>query len=122
MLLRPYERAIFKRYMLPQRGEGFIFVAAAFSFVAVMLGVAALVVVMSVMNGVRADLFEKSVCLNGHAVVQGFVGRLDHWHVVLEHSRSTPFVTSSTPLILQPFLVSSSDLFCPLLHSIHFFS
>src|SRR3546814_1128736 len=72
MLLRPYERAIFKRYMLPQRGEGFIFVAAAFSFVAVMLGVAALVVVMSVMNGVRADLFEKSVGLNGHAVVQGF--------------------------------------------------
>jgi prolyl-tRNA synthetase len=45
--------------MLPQRGEGFIFVAAAFSFTAVMLGVAALVIVMSVMNGFRAELFDK---------------------------------------------------------------
>ncbi|KAI6170552.1 CTP synthase [Aphelenchoides bicaudatus] len=52
MILRPYERTLFKRYLLPQRGEGFIFVAAAFSFTAVMLGVAALVIVMSVMNGV----------------------------------------------------------------------
>src|SRR3546814_3518212 len=79
MILRPYERTIFKRYLLPQRGEGFIFVAAAFSFTAVMLGVAALVVVMSVMNGVRSDLFEKIVGLNGHAVVQGFGGRIDDW-------------------------------------------
>src|SRR3546814_18129088 len=90
--------------MLPQRGEGFIFVAAAFSFVAVMLGVAALVVVMSVMNGVRADLFEKSVGLNGHAVVQGCGGRLDNWHEVLEQARATPGVTSATPLIEQPLL------------------
>src|SRR3546814_45808 len=89
MILRPYERTIFKRYLLPQRGEGFIFVAAAFSFTAVMLGVAALVVVMSVMNGVRSDLFEKIVGLNGHAVVQGFGGRIDDWQEVLKQARAT---------------------------------
>ena len=43
------------------------------------LGVAALVIVMSVMNGVRADLFDKIVGLNGHAVVQGSAWRLDDW-------------------------------------------
>ena len=37
-----------------------------------MLGVAALVIVMSVMNGFRAELFDKIVGLNGHAVVQGY--------------------------------------------------
>jgi ABC-type transport system, involved in lipoprotein release, permease component len=108
MILRPYERTIFKRYMLPQRGEGFIFVAAAFSFIAVTLGVAALVIVMSVMNGVRADLFDKIVGLNGHAVVQGFGGRLDDWQDVLKQARATPGVVSATPLIEQPLLATSS--------------
>ena len=108
MILRPYERTIFKRYLLPQRGEGFIFVAAAFSFTAVMLGVAALVVVMSVMNGVRSDLFEKIVGLNGHAVVQGFGGRIDDWQDVLKQARATPGVTSATPLIEQPLLATFS--------------
>ncbi|WP_137752575.1 lipoprotein-releasing ABC transporter permease subunit [Sphingopyxis sp. L1A2A] len=106
MILRPYERTIFKRYMLPQRGEGFIFVAAAFSFVAVTLGVAALVIVMSVMNGVRADLFDKIVGLNGHAVVQGFGGRLDDWRDVLKQAKATPGVVSATPLIEQPLLAT----------------
>ena len=109
MILRPYERTIFKRYMLPQRGEGFIFVAAAFSFIAVTLGVAALVIVMSVMNGVRADLFDKIVGLNGHAVVQGFGGRLDDWQDVLKQARATPGVVSATPLIEQPLLATSND-------------
>lgn len=106
MILRPYERTIFKRYLLPQRGEGFIFVAAAFSFLAVMLGVAALVIVMSVMNGVRADLFDKIVGLNGHAVVQGFGGRLDNWEDVLKKAKETPGVISATPLIEQPLLAT----------------
>lgn len=108
MILRPYERTIFKRYMLPQRGEGFIFVAAAFSFVAVTLGVAALVIVMSVMNGVRADLFDKIVGLNGHAVVQGFGGRLNDWRDVLKDAKATPEVVSATPLIEQPLLTTFS--------------
>ena len=108
MILRPYERTIFKRYMLPQRGEGFIFVAAAFSFTAVMLGVAALVIVMSVMNGVRSDLFDKIVGLNVHAVVQGFGGRLDDWQDVLKQAKATPGVVSATPLIEQPLLGSFS--------------
>ncbi|WP_374523838.1 lipoprotein-releasing ABC transporter permease subunit [Sphingopyxis sp.] len=108
MILRSYERAIFKRYLLPQRGEGFIFVAAAFSFIAVTLGVAALVIVMSVMNGVRSDLFDKIVGLNGHAVVQGFGGRLDDWQDVLKQAKATPGVVSATPLIEQPLLASFS--------------
>src|SRR3546814_8344939 len=111
MILRPYERTIFKRYLLPQRGEGFIFVAAAFSFTAVMLGVAALVVVMSVMNGVRSDLFEKIVGLNGHAVIQGFGGRIDDWQDVLKQARATPGVTSATPPIEQHLLATLSGRF-----------
>ena len=106
MLLSAFERLIIKRYLLPVKGEGFIFVAAIFSFIAVMLGVAALVIVMSVMNGFRAELFDKIVGLNGHAVVQGYDGRLENWRDVLEAARRTPGVTSARPLIEQPLLAN----------------
>src|SRR3546814_4579334 len=75
MILSRYEWMISKRYLLPGKGEGFIFLVAGISLVAVMLGVAALIIVMSVMNGFRAELFDKIVGLNGHAVVQGYGGR-----------------------------------------------
>ncbi|MET1756562.1 lipoprotein-releasing ABC transporter permease subunit [Novosphingobium sp. RD2P27] len=106
MLLSPFEWMIAKRYMLPGRGEAFIALVAGISLVAVMLGVAALVIVMSVMNGFRAELFDKIVGLNGHAIVQAYGGRLDNWQDVLEDVRQTPGVTRASPLIEQPLLAT----------------
>ena len=106
MILSRYERMIAKRYLLPGKGEGFIFLVAGISLAAVMLGVAALIIVMSVMNGFRAELFDKIVGLNGHAVVQGYGGRLPDWRAVLKEAKATPGVTSATPLIEQPLLGS----------------
>jgi lipoprotein-releasing system permease protein len=104
MILSRYERMIARRYLLPGRGEAFIFLVAGISLVAVMLGVAALVIVMSVMNGFRAELFDKIVGLNGHAVVQGYAGQLRDWRQVLDDAKRTPGVTSATPLIEQPLM------------------
>ena len=106
MILSRYERMIAKRYLLPGKGEGFIALVASISLVAVMLGVAALVIVMSVMNGFRAELFDKVVGLNGHAVVQGYGGRLRDWREILEETRKTPGVTEALPLIEQPLMAS----------------
>nr|WP_295668395.1 lipoprotein-releasing ABC transporter permease subunit [Sphingomonas sp.] len=106
MILSRYERMIAKRYLLPGKGEAFIFLVASISLVAVMLGVAALVIVMSVMNGFRAELFDKIVGLNGHAVVQGIGGQLPDWRDVVKTARATPGVTSATPLIEQPLMTS----------------
>jgi lipoprotein-releasing system permease protein len=106
MILSPHERLIAKRYLLPGKGEGFIFLVAAFSLVAVALGVAVLIVVLSITNGFRAELFEKIVGLNGHAVVQGYNGRLPDWRQVMDQVQKTPGVTSATPLIEQPLMAS----------------
>lgn len=106
MILSRYERMIAKRYLLPGKGEGFIFLVAGISLVAVMLGVAALIIVMSVMNGFRAELFDKIVGLNGHAVVQGYGGRLPDWQSILKEAKATPGVTSATPMIDQPLLAT----------------
>lgn len=104
MFLSRYEWVIAKRYLLPGKGEGFIFLVASISLVAVMLGVAALIVVMSVMNGFRAELFDKIVGLNGHAVIQGYGGRLPQWRDLLEDTRETDGVVSASPMIEQPLL------------------
>jgi lipoprotein-releasing system permease protein len=106
LILSPFEWTIAKRYMLPGRGEAFIALVAGISLVAVMLGVAALVIVMSVMNGFRGELIDKIVGLNGHAVIQAYGGRLENWQQVLQEARSTPGVTRATPLIEQPLMAT----------------
>ena len=106
MILSRHERMIAKRYLWPGKGEGIIALVAGFSLAGVMLGVAALIIVMSVMNGFRAELFDKIVGLNGHAVVQGYDGRLVSWREVMAEARRTPGVVSATPLIEQPLMTS----------------
>ncbi|QIK77548.1 lipoprotein-releasing ABC transporter permease subunit [Sphingomonas piscis] len=108
MILNRYERMIARRYLLPEKGERFIFVVAGFSVGAVALGVAALIIVMSVMNGFRAELFDKIVGLNGHALVQGYEGRLGNWRQIADQAKKTPGVTSALPLIVQPLMASTN--------------
>ncbi|MBU3078249.1 lipoprotein-releasing ABC transporter permease subunit [Sphingomonas quercus] len=106
MILNRYERMIARRYLLPGKGEAFIFLVAGISLFAVTLGVAALVIVMSVMNGFRVELFDKVIGLNGHAVVQGYGNRLDNWRDIVAQAKATPGVTSAVPLIEQPLMAS----------------
>jgi len=104
LILSRFEWTIARRYMLPGRGEAFIALVAGISLAAVMLGVAALVIVMSVMNGFRAELLDKIVGLNGHAIIQAYGGRLDDWQQILRQVEQTPGVTHASPLIEQPLL------------------
>jgi lipoprotein-releasing system permease protein len=108
MILNRAERMLARRYLLPGKGEGFIFLVASISLFAVALGVAALIIVMSVMNGFRAELFDKIVGLNGHAVVQGYDGRLSNWEQIADAAKKTPGVTSALPLIEQPLMASAN--------------
>ena len=106
MILSPFEWTIAKRYMLPGRGEAVIALVAGISIGVVMLSVAMLVIVMSVMNGFRAELIDKITGLNGHAIIQAYGGRLENWEQVLEDVRETPEVVRATPLIEQPLLAT----------------
>lgn len=106
MILSPFERMIAKRYLLPGKGEAFIALVAGIGVGVVMLSVAMLLVVMSVMNGFRAELLDKIVGINGHAIVQAYGGRLDNWEEVLSDVKSTPGVVDASPLIEQPLLVT----------------
>ena len=111
MILNRAERMLARRYLLPGKGEGFIFLVASISLIAVALGVAALIIVMSVMNGFRAELFDKIVGLNGHAVVQGYAGRLPDWQNIADTAKKQPGVTSAVPLIETPPMGTANGRF-----------
>ena len=64
------ERLISLRNLRPKKKEGFLKVISIFSFLGIMLGVAILIIVMSVMNGFKTDLTNKILGLNPHIVVQ----------------------------------------------------
>src|SRR5918996_3026336 len=61
-----FEWMLAGRYLRTRRREGFVSVIAGFSFIGIMLGVATLIVVLSVMNGFRKELLDKIVGINGH--------------------------------------------------------
>ena len=69
-LFTKVERLISLRNLRPKKKEGFLKVISIFSFLGIMLGVAILIIVMSVMNGFRTDLTNKILGLNPHIVVQ----------------------------------------------------
>ncbi len=64
------ERLIAIRNLRPKRKQGFLKIISLFSFLGIMLGVAILIIVMSVMNGFRADLTEKIIGLNPHLILK----------------------------------------------------
>ncbi|NIY74184.1 lipoprotein-releasing ABC transporter permease subunit [Thalassospira sp. HF15] len=68
-MFSPFERMVAFRYLRPRRQEGFVSVIAIFSLLGIMLGVATLIIVMSVMNGFRAELLGRILGLNGHISV-----------------------------------------------------
>ena len=64
------ERLISLRNLRPKKKEGFLKVISIFSFLGIMLGVAILIIVMSVMNGFKNDLTKKILGLNPHLVIE----------------------------------------------------
>ena len=80
----PFEWMVAFRYLRARNAQKSISVIAGFSFLGIVLGVAALIVVMSVMNGFRHDLMEKIIGLNGHMFLQGVETPLTDYQAVTE--------------------------------------
>ncbi len=75
MIFGAFEAMVAFRYLRARRERGFVSVIAGFSLAGIALGVATLIVVMSVMNGFRAELMERILGLNGHLLASAADGR-----------------------------------------------
>src|SRR3984957_20165363 len=99
MIFSPFERMVSMRYLRARRQEGFISVIGWFSLIGIALGVATLIVVMSVMNGFRAELFQRVLGLNGHMNVYAMQGPLVDYQPMLDRIRILADVTDVSPTV-----------------------
>ena len=102
-----FEWMIALRYLRARRAQGFVSVIAGFSFAGIMLGVATLIVVMSVMNGFHIELMNKIIGINGHVFLQGVERPLDDFEQVTERIRRVKGVTLAIPMVESAAGVSS---------------
>lgn len=101
-----FEKMVAGRYLRSKRREGFISVIAGFSFLGIMLGVATLIIVMSVMNGFREELVTRILGLNGHVNVYAYQGPLVAYEPLVKRIESVDGVISVAPSVEGQALLS----------------
>ena len=96
-----FERWVAWRYLRARRSEGFISVVAGFSLIGIALGVATLIIVMSVMNGFRIELLTRLLGINGHVTVyaQQIGEGIADFDVVASDIRGVERVVRVTPQV-----------------------
>jgi len=106
-MFSPVEWMIALRYMRARRAEGFISVIAGFSLMGIALGVATLIIVLSVMNGFRGELLDRILGLNGHIAVVSSTGTLSDYDPLAARVRMVDGVLSVTPLVEGQILATN---------------
>ena len=96
----PFERAVAGRYLRARRGERFVSVIAGFSLVGIALGVATLIIVMSVMGGFQVDLLNRILGFNGHlGVYPSGTAALTDYEAATTRILAVPGVVSAVPVM-----------------------
>ncbi len=98
------------RYLRAKKAEGFVSVIAGFSFTGILLGVATLIIVMSVMNGFRSELIGRILGLNGHLNVYSQSGPLTNYMGLVDVIEKVDGVESVRPMIEGQVLVSVNGI------------
>ena len=98
-MLSPFERMVAFRYLRARREEGLISVIALFSLIGIALGVATLIVVLAVMNGVRGELIKSIIGLEGHVSVYSNSRGITDYDDKTKQIAALPGVKSAMPKI-----------------------
>ena len=107
----PFEWMLALRYLRARRRESFISIISGFSLVGIMLGVATLIIVMSVMNGFRIELLDRILGLNGHIMVYGVTGQqLNRFDEKADRVRALDGVIRVAPFVEGQVLASANNV------------
>jgi len=98
-LFAPFEWMIAARYLRAKRQESFISVISLFSLIGIALGVATLIIVMSVMNGFRIEMLKSILGINGHVTIQSSAGNLADYDAVAQRVRQVSGVIYAAPIV-----------------------
>src|ERR1700740_600648 len=106
----PYEWMGGFRYLRGRRQKSRVSVIATFSFLGISLGVATLIVVMSVMNGFHQELLDKIVGINGHIFLQAADTQFTDYDEVVRQVAAVPGVELVIPMIESPAAASTASM------------
>ena len=108
MLFSKFERLVARRYLRAKRKEGFISVITGFAFTGIALGVATLIIVMSVMNGFRHELLSRILGINGHIGLMSPLGYpFNNYQQAVKELAEAEHVSIVIPMIENQLLVSA---------------
>ena len=108
MFFSKFERLVARRYLKAKRREGFISVITGFAFTGIALGVATLIIVMSVMNGFRHELLSRILGINGHIGIMAVAGvPFNNYPEAVREIGTFEHVQTVIPMIERQLLVSS---------------
>ena len=109
MVFSAFERLVALRYLRPRRQQGVISVIALFSLLGIAIGVAALIVVMSVMNGFQQEFLRLVLGVNGQLTIQAHDGRIDYYEALSDRLRAISGVTSVAPQVQGQVMVVAGE-------------
>jgi lipoprotein-releasing system permease protein len=107
MAFGAFERMVAFRYLRARRQEGFVSVIAIFSLLGIALGVATLIIVMSVMNGFRAEFVGRIIGINGHLGIVAAGGPIGNFDALDAKIRQVPGVVAVRPIVEGTVLAST---------------
>jgi lipoprotein-releasing system permease protein len=104
-----YEFFVSLRYLRAKRKQVFVSVITFISVAGIFLGVAALIIVLAVMNGFETDLRNKILGINSHIVLMEYNGSMKQYSQVIKDIENVPGVVAATPFIYSQAMVKRGN-------------
>jgi len=118
-MLNPVELFVGLRYLRAKRRTKFVSFITLISLLGISLGVAALIVILSVMNGFEGELRSRLLSMSAHGSVAAADGSTENWKSVLDQVAAEPGVTAAAPFIqMEGMIQSGRDLVAVLVHGV----
>ena len=106
-MINPVELFVGLRYLRAKRRTRFVSFITLISLLGIALGVAALIVILSVMNGFEGELRSRLLSMSAHGYVTGAAGRTDDWRGLAEKIAAEPGLSAAAPLVQMEGLIQS---------------
>ena len=108
-IFAPFEWLLAFRYLRARRKKGSVSVIAVFAVIGIALGVATLIIVLSVMNGFRKELFDKILGLNGHVIARPIARNFTDYDETAQRLKAVPGVKSALAVVEGQVMISSQS-------------
>ena len=118
-MINPVELFVGLRYLRAKRRTRFVSFITLISLLGIALGVAALIVILSVMNGFEGELRGRLLSMSAHGSVTGASGAIQDWEQLIDDVSSEPGVTAAAPFVqMEGMIQSGPELYAVLVHGV----